>query len=436
MIRKCSKLFGLAILYFAQIAAAQNSPPTLSLDDAVHSALQHHPALKEAEAAVTAAEAEVREARSYYFPQLSFSAIGKVGLSGATNALGLPGFPASPFFRNTAYSVNWYQSVFDFGRIKHLVRMDRALYRSAQLRQTSEQQRIVLEVKQAYFAVLEAQQLEQAGEAALRERTLAVDKAKAYLSENLGSQLDLDKANAGLAEAQEALAHAHNAVEVSFAALHVAMGVDGAQTYALQAPPFDERALPLVESLIQQAIKNRPDEQAVEFKIAALSENFELAKSQSFPDFRGFGAGGQGRFNDTQVKENQQHGVGALGVLVPIFTGGRLKAERDEARAEIQGATAIREQLLQQIRLEVTRAYFQLSDLDHQISAAEKRQLAADGSLRLAQARYQAQLGSYLDVRAAEVAATNATAEYLRLQLDYERARVQLDFATGKAVQP
>lgn len=429
-------LFVLAALSLASLAAAQRTPQPLTLEEAVRTALQQHPALKEAEAAVAAAEAEVREARSYYFPQLSFSAIGKVGLSGATSALGLPGFPASPFFRNIAYSVNWYQSVFDFGRIKHLVAMDRALYKSAQLKQTSEQERIVLEVKQAYFSVLEAQQLEQAGEVARQEQSLAVKKAEAYYKEDLGTQLEVNKAKASLAAATEALAHARNAVQTAFAALRVAMGVDGAHTYVLQQPSFEEIALPPVENLIQQAIHTRPDEQALDFKIAALNENLNIARSQSLPDIRGFGAGGQGRFNGTQVKEDQQHGVGALGVIFPIFTGGRLKAMRDEAEADIQGATAMRAQLLQEIRLEVTEAFYQLSDSDEQIKAAQQRREAAAGSLRLAQAHYRTQLGSYLDVLSAQVAFTNAEAEYLHLQLDYERARVQLDFSTGQAVHP
>src|SRR5258708_12184570 len=107
------------ILFWMHSAVAQGAPQNASqsvvaqplpLDEAVRTALRQHPALREAEAAVAAAEAEVRQARSYYFPQLSFSGIGKVGLSAATSALALPGVPASPFFRNIPYSHNWYQS--------------------------------------------------------------------------------------------------------------------------------------------------------------------------------------------------------------------------------------------------------------------------------------------------------------------------------------
>jgi outer membrane protein TolC len=391
--------------------------------------------LREAEAAVAAAEAEVRQARSYFFPQLSFSGVVKAGLSGATS-LELPGFPASPFFRNTAYSVNWYQSIFDFGRIKHLVAMDRALYESAQLKQMSEEQRIVLDVKRAYFSVLEAQRLEQVGEETVRERSLTVEKANAYYQEELGSKLDLRLASARLAEAQGGLIHSRNAVLTSFAALRAAMGLDGSKTYLLQAPPFENISLHPLEDLVQEGMKNRPDEQALESKIISLRENLGLARSQSLPDITGFGAGGQGRFNGTTVKQNQQHGVGALGVIVPLFTGGRLKAVRDEARAELEGAMATKDQLHLQIRLEVTQAYDQLSDLEERIKATDQQQQAAQEALSLAEARYHAELGSFLDMLTAQVAASNAETEYARTQFDYERAKAQLDFATGKTIRP
>ncbi len=432
------------ILFWMHSAVAQGAPQNASqsaveqplpLDEAVRTALRQHPALREAEAAVAAAEAEVRQARSYYFPQLSFSGIVKAGLSGATS-LGLPGFPASPFFRNTAYSVNWYQSVFDFGRIKHLVAMDRALYKSAQLKQTSEKQRIVLDVKRAYFSVLEAQRLEQVGEETVRERSLTVEKANAYYQEELGSKLDLSLAEASLAEAQGALTHSHNAVLTSFAALRAAMGVDGSQTYLLQAPPFENISLQPLEDLVQEGMKNRPDEQALESKITSLKENLGLTHSQSLPDITGFGAGGQGRFNGTTVKEDQQHGVGALGVIFPIFTGGKLKAVRDEAQAELAGAMATKDQLHQQIRLEVAQGYYQLLDLAERIKAADQQRQAAQSALSLAQARYHAELGSFLDVLTAQVGATNAETEYARTQFDYELAKAQLDFTTGKTIRP
>ncbi len=187
---------------------------------------------------------------------------------------------------------------------------------------------------------------------------------------------------------------------------------------------------------MQSGLKDRPDIQALQFKITALSENLGLARAQSLPNINGFAAGGQGRFNGTTVKEEQRHGVGALGLLVPIFTGGRLKAEREEARAELQGATAANEELQQQIRLQVSQAYYELQDLSERIRAADEQRKAAQQALTLAQARYRVQLSSFLEVVTAQVAAAKAETNLARTQFDYERAKADLDFATGRRVRP
>src|SRR5260370_17916827 len=199
----------------------------------------------------------------------------------------------------------------------------------------SEKQRIVLDVKRAYYSVLEAQRLEQVGEETVKERSLTVEKANAYYQEEVGSKLDVNLAEASLAEAQGASIHSQNAVHTSFAALRAAMGVDGSQTYLLQAPPFENISLQPLEDLVQEGMKNRPDEQALESKITSLQENLGLARSQSLPDITGFGAGGQGRFNGTTVKEDHQHGFGALGLIFPIFTGASLKAPRASAPVKL-----------------------------------------------------------------------------------------------------
>ncbi len=443
MIRRMSILTVLLLL-IVYLAHAQNETPPapsvgaqpLSLDEAIRTALQKHPALREAEAAVAAAEAKVQQARANYFPQLSFSGIGKVGLSGASGALGLPGFPASPFYRNTAYSANWYQNIFDFSRTKHLVAMERAFTQSARLKEKSEEQRVVLEVRRAYFAVLEAQQLQRVAEETVKERALTFDRAQAYYQAALGSKLDADLAQANFAEARGNLLQAQNATITAFAALRFAMGVDGSQVYELQEPQFEKPTLPSLDDLLHAGLTNRPDAQALQLKIRAFEENVGLARSKSLPNINGFGAAGQGRFNGTTVKEQQRHGVGALGLLFPIFTGGRLKAERDEARAELEGALAVNDQLNQQIRLEITQAYFQLLDLSQRIGVAEEQEKAAEEALTLAHARNQAQLGSFLDVVTAEVTQTKARTNYSRTLYDFKRAEAQLDFAVGKAVKP
>lgn len=442
MARKVALLLSLLLCQAAPglpqsgVGPDQGVPPKpLSLDEAVRTALQNHPALRRAEAAVARAEAEVKEVRASYFPQLSLSGIGKIGLSGATGALALPGFPGSPFYRNLAYSANWYQTIFDFGRTKHRVASQEALAASARLKKNAEEDRIVLAARRAYFSVLEAQRLQQLAEETVKERRLTLQRARAYFQAQLRSQLDVRLAEANLAEAEANLIQARNTVHTAFAALRAAMGVEGEPAYELQEPGTEILSLPPLEELAQAALKNRPDLNALELKVKSFSEAVGFAQSDRLPEIRGFSAGGQGRFGGTPVKEVQRHGVGALGFFFPFFTGGRLKAREEEERAELQGALASRDELRQQIRLEVTQAYYQLVDLAERIQAAAQQERAAQDALRLARARFQVQLASFLEVTTAEVALTRAVTNQARALFDYQRARADLQFATGEAVR-
>ncbi|MGH7744238.1 MAG: TolC family protein [Candidatus Dormibacteria bacterium] len=408
----------------------------LSLNDAIRIALQGHPALRETEDAVAAAEAEVKQARANYYPQLSLSGIAKVGLSGATSALGLPGFPASPFWRNEASSANLYWNIFDFGRTKHWVATQRALTESARFKSNEEQERIVLAVKRAYFSVLEAQGLQSLAKETLEERKLTLRRVRASFEQGLQSQMEVSLAEASVADAEGSVAEARAAIGKGLAALRVAMGVDGAPEYSLQAPKMEVGVLLPLEDLVLEGMKNRPDAKAMDWKVRAFSEEAGLAHAEHLPKINGFGAGGQGRFNGTTVKPEQQHGVGALGFFIPIFTGGRLEAAQQEAKAELDGTLATRIRLNQEIRQEVTDAYYQLAELVDRMRAADQQRKAADEALRLAQARYKMQLASFLDVLIAEVTKTAAETNYARTQFDYQRARAELQFAIGQASQP
>lgn len=421
-------------------AAAQTGTPgrpeKLSLDEAVRQALENHPALREAEAAIEAAEAQVKQVRANYFPQLSFSGIGKIGLSGATGALALAGFPGSPFFRNVAYSANWYQTIFDFGRTRRRVASQESLAELARFSRQSEQDGIVRAVRRAYFSVLESRRLEELAAKTVEERRLTFIRVQAYFQAQLLAQLDVRLAEVNLAEAQGDLIRAQSAHRTAIAALRAAMGVESETPYELQEPTGPIGPPAALEELLEAGRMNRPDLKAAETKIAALSEALGAAESERRPEIRGFAATGQGRFRGTPVKENQRHGLGALGIFFPFFTGGRIEGERDEARAELKGAVAARDLLRQHIRLEVTSAHSEIVGAQEGIRAAAVRERAAAEALRLAQARFQARLASFLELTTAEVALTRAETNHARARYDYQAARADLEFATGRTTFP
>src|SRR5260370_2833654 len=143
------------VLLAAPLAFA--APPVhLTLQQAIETALRQNPSVNVARHAVEEAEARVREARAGYYPQLGFNGIAKMGLSGATNALGLVGLPASPLYRNLADSLNISQTVFDFGRAKHRVAQERKLRDAAEAELATVQAEVSLNAHHACYLPLHA----------------------------------------------------------------------------------------------------------------------------------------------------------------------------------------------------------------------------------------------------------------------------------------
>jgi outer membrane protein TolC len=57
-------------------------------------------------------------------------------------------------------------------------------------------------------------------------------------------------------------------------------------------------------------------------------------------------------------------------------------------------------------------------------------------ALRLAQARYRFQLGSFVELTSAEAAASNAEAQYAQARYKYKLAEAKLNYVAGRKYTP
>src|SRR6184192_833004 len=97
------------------------SPPQLTLQEAVQTALKQHPVLQSSEFAVQSADARVKQAQSSYYPQVGGSAVQTNG-SLRANALFLPSGSLIESNRSDfSVGVVAKQLVYDFGQTKYRV---------------------------------------------------------------------------------------------------------------------------------------------------------------------------------------------------------------------------------------------------------------------------------------------------------------------------
>lgn len=407
---------------------AAGPPENLSLNQAVKIALANSPELRAAQARVKQAKANVRIRKSGYYPQLSFNGIGKLGLSGATNGLGLLGLPASPFFRNLSDAANVNQNIFDFGQTRHSIKIANGEVRAAESALDEVRDRTAEQATVAFLKVLSLQSAIQVNEQDLKERRQVERKAQEFFEVGLSSKLDFDLAKVGTSSAELAMARSRAGENAAWTALFAALGRPEGGNYQLAEPQIELEAPATLDVEIGQALASRPDLMEMKAEIKAQEERVEYARSLRWPSLRAVFTGGYARFAELTASQLM---AGGLGVFAPIYAGGSLKAQ---IQAEESGLDAIRAEYsfkTLEIRKEVSRA--RASEMKALNSAKADQEIAsyAEEALRLAQTRYDAQLISMVELLAAESTAESARVAYAQALYDYQIARTRLSSAIG-----
>lgn len=414
-------------------AAGQSAPdPTppekLTLRQAVEMALTDNPAVRDARERVAAAQARAGETKSRRLPQVSFNGIGKLGLSGATNGLGLLGLPASPFYRDLSDAVNVNQTVFDFGRTRYAVNTARAEAEAARHDLDSVRIHIAGRAYESFLKVLSAKRVIGVGEQALHQRQAIERKAAEFSDAGLSSKLEENLAQVGVSTAQLALSRARSDERLAWVEFYGALGRPEGEHWDLVEPEFQMVRPGEVAPEIDRALKNRPDLKAMQSEIEAQQARVRYAQSLRRPTLNGVWSGGYARFAELTVSRLM---VGGFGLFAPLYTGGDLESRVKEEQHKYEALRAQYASSVLAVRTEVSRAHAELLEALESAEANEKISAYAGEALRLARTRYQAQLASFVDLLTAEAAAEGAQASYTQALYDYQIATARLRMADG-----
>jgi outer membrane protein len=416
-------------LLLAVPLAFAGAPVHLTLQQAIEAALQQNPSVHVARHAVEEAEARIRQARAGYYPQLGFNGIAKVGLSGATNALGLVGLPASPLYRNLADSLNASQTIFDSGRTKHRVAQERKLRDAALADLETVEAAVRLKVEQAWYELLRAQRLREVTIEIVRSREGTARQAQALYEGQIRSRVDLDLARANLSRAQLQASKTENQVHAAVATLGLALGGAQDAECVLDSPDLSTPTLEPAEALVEEAFRLRPELQTLRLDREAAREQLEFAKSQKKPLLNLAFTGGYARFTNVLARQLL---AGGAGLVLPLFTGGRIEGQEEEAEAQLHGLESREESLKHQVALEIRVAWFRLKNAIDSLPVLHLQTEYARNATRLAEERYRERLGSFVELSAAQASLAEASASESVGLYDAKIAQAELRRATGR----
>ena len=217
------------------------------------------------------------------------------------------------------------------------------------------------------------------------QKQLTVRQANAFFRAQLKSRLDVTLAEVSASRAALELAKARQFMQTAFAELNAAMGIEGEPAYSLAGVNAVIEEQPPLEQWMEQGMRGRPELMALDAQIRAEEEFVARSKSNMRPRFSFLWSSGWVRFGEYSLSRLM---LGSVGIDLPIYTGGRLKGELEEAEANLAAARAAREELVQKIRLDIYRAYNARKTSADSVRVTEEVVAQARSGLRLAQVRY------------------------------------------------
>jgi outer membrane protein len=399
----------------------------LTLADAEARALKNQPRLLAQQFRAQAANKRITEYRSGYFPQM-FGNLTAVDANGDT-AVAAGALTTSSISTRAAGGASLVQMITDFGHTSNLAQSARLDARAAGQDEESVRQTVLMNVQEAYFATQAAESVRQTAQAVLDFRSVTLRQLTALAQSQLRSTLDVQFAQVMVSEAELAVVRAESNVQKAQAQLAASMGEEGTSNYALadESLPPSPDAEP--SGYIKQAIAERPDLAALRLHSESASHEARAETDRNFPSVNALASGGEVPIHDSTI--HRDYGAVGININVPIFTGGLYTSRAAEAHFEAKAAdndASLREvEIVRDVRM----AWADARDAYLQIAVTQRLVDQANVAMRLAQARYDAGLGSIVELNQAELNQTSALITAASARFDYLRSMSAFQFARG-----
>lgn len=441
------KQVSLVILFLAlaSLAHAQEKAAVqpLTLEQAVHWALQQNPAFRTSADEAEATRARLKQAQAAWYPRFDFrqdftrgnnpvyvfgTKLTQRQFSNADFALNSLNTPTPRDNFQTRIDGQWM--LFDSGQAVSHQRSAKRLVTAADFETEQARQDLILEIVRNYYGVLVLRENAKAADEALKTAESSAQRMETMHKAGLLVDSDYLSAKVFASQMKDRQIRAQN--DLALAAMQLAremgMSLDAPADLAatLAEPGMPART---IEEWTHIALEQRPGLRAAQLQETAMGDETKAAKAEFGPKIGLFGSAER----DAMALGGPSGTNWTAGARLDfnLFAGGAQKARVAEATANANKAKHTVEWLRSGVQMEVRKAYLDGNAAEQRAAAARDAAEQARESLRIIQNRYEAGLTTVTELLRAQTAQLDATTGYLAALQDWQVARAQLERAAG-----
>ena len=403
----------------------------LSLDEAVAIGLATQPQIQARLFDYAAARHRVTQALAPMLPQVTGTVsaqrthqttLSTSPQTGITTPVQIDRQLSDTFFAQIALS----QLLFDFGKTLAAAEAQRKLAGVALENVELQRHLIALAIREAYTNINFAQRLSVVAQQSFDRAQLNLRSARGFFDVGTRPKSDVARAEVDVANARVDIIRARNAQRLARAALNTAMGIDidtptqvqdNLVYEAIQFDRLQHRA---------EALRQRPENRQAKLQVEVAEAQERLAYRNFFPNISASTA-----YGGTRTELNPSWSVG-LNLSWTIFDGGGLVGRYQESKANLDASRARLKASELDIIQNVEQAEISAEEANERIQAAQASVASAEENFRLAQGRFDAGVGTILELTDAQLALTQSQNTESQALSDFRIALYRLDRALGR----
>ncbi len=327
------------------------------------------------------------------------------------------------------YGFRATQLIYDFGKTSSSIGAARENLKASEIETFRARNRAALDFINAYFDLLEAQELLKVAQEEVTQYDAQAKDALARYKAGVVTRNEVLQSQVTLADSQQRLLTAENNQTLRASRVNSILmrplGED-VRPEEIVGTPIEGMTL---EDAWTAAESQNADLRDLDARIRAKQENVESIRGEYLPQV--YVSGGY-EYNENQYMVNQDNWSVIAGVNMSLFAGGSTSAKVGAAKSEVLSLRIAREKLLDAVRMEVQAAWLDVQSSQKKIQVALAAVGQAQENLRLQRLRFQEGVGTSTDVLDAVTLLTTAETNSWKASFGLKRAEAALLYATGR----
>lgn len=424
---------GALLLSGAPRLRSQEKPPLrLGLGEAVRLALRQNPQVQIANLDVATSREDISIARSALLPHADFQVSDAATRRNLEAFIGrrIPGFAqhVGPF-QTFQVGPGFSAPIFDLTLWRRWQASSKMLD-GMRAQELTVREQITLLVVSQYLGCLRAAAEVSAARSRVELAQALYEQAVELQKQGISTALDTLRANVELQNEKQRLIVAETGQKTSLYGLAKLLNLDPRQSVELNDEmSFFDTPQAGAEDSLESAYARRPEMMALLARESGARLQLKAAGESRLPKINVAGNWGYlGASAPTAIPAYQYQAT----LNVPLFTGGRIRAENEKARIELKRIDREIEDIKSGIALEVKATAEQLNAAWNEVQVANLGVKLSRDEVDQARERFQAGVANNIEVTSAQDALSRASDNQIAALYRYNQARADWAHATGQ----